>query len=78
MLGEIDSCGRMPTFGKVAVCAIVGNEDGAHHVSAECFQWLNDTGITIPAAVSVYWVGEAMGTVDYKDLPAVPSRGRRA
>lgn len=29
-LGETDASGRMPSFSKVAVAAIVGNEDGAH------------------------------------------------
>ncbi|HWI75919.1 MAG TPA: NAD(P)H-dependent oxidoreductase, partial [Sphingomicrobium sp.] len=28
---EMDDRGRSPAFGKVAVAAIVGNEDGAHH-----------------------------------------------
>jgi multimeric flavodoxin WrbA len=72
MLGETDELGRMPTFGKVAAVAVVGNEDGAHHVAAECFQWLNDTGFTVPAAGSVYWVGEAMGSVDYNQLDETP------
>jgi multimeric flavodoxin WrbA len=72
MLAELDDHGRMPTFGKVAVVAVVGNEDGAHHVAAECFQWLNDVGFTIPAAGSVYWVGEAMGSTDYQDLDETP------
>jgi multimeric flavodoxin WrbA len=72
MLGETDDRGRMPTFGKVAVVAVVGNEDGAHHVAAECFQWLNDTGFTIPVAGCVYWVGEAMGDIDYNQLDATP------
>lgn len=72
MLGETDDAGRTPLFGKVAVVAVVGNEDGAHHVAAECFQWLNDVGYTIPAAGSVYWVGEAMGSVDYNQLPHTP------
>ena len=26
--------------------ADLGNEDGAHHVSAECYQWLADVGFT--------------------------------
>ncbi|HEY3885713.1 MAG TPA: hypothetical protein VGL62_10925 [Vicinamibacterales bacterium] len=33
------------------------------------FQGLNDVGFTIPAAGMTYWVGEAMHTTDYKDLP---------
>jgi multimeric flavodoxin WrbA len=67
-LDEKDKHGRLPPFGKVAVVAVVGNEDGAHHCHAEVFQALNDLGFTIPAAGSTYWVGEAMGSTDYKDL----------
>lgn len=69
---ETDDRGRMPSFGKVAVIAIVGNEDGAHHVTAELLQALNDTGWTVPAQAACYWVGEAMHKTDFKDLPQVP------
>jgi multimeric flavodoxin WrbA len=74
MLGETDDARRTPVYGKVAVVAVVGNEDGAHHVSAECYQWLADVGFTIPAGGTVYWVGEAMGSTDYKDLPEIPDK----
>jgi multimeric flavodoxin WrbA len=74
MLGDVDDHGRMPTFGITALVAVVGNEDGAHHCAAECFQWLADTGFTIPASGSVYWVGEAMGSVDFTDLDKVPDK----
>jgi multimeric flavodoxin WrbA len=67
-LDDTDKKGRMPAFGKVAVVAIVGNEDGAHHCHAEIFQALNDIGFTIAACAGTYWVGEAMGSTDYKDL----------
>ena len=67
-LDETDKQDRMPSYGTVACCAIVGNEDGAHHCSAEIFQALNDVGFTIPANGMTYWVGEAMGDTDYKDL----------
>lgn len=71
-LSETDQTGRMPSFGKVAVAAIVGNEDGAHNVTASLFQALNDEGWTIPAGAANYWVGEAMQTTDFKDLARVP------
>ena len=73
-LGEIDDDGRYPTFGRVAVTAVVGNEDGAHHVHAEAHQALADVGFTIPAAAHPYWVGEAMGSVDFKDLDKTPDK----
>lgn len=73
-LDETDEQGRMPSYGKVAVAAIVGNEDGAHGSSAQIFQALNDVGWTIPAAAACYWVGEAMGSVDFKDLEKTPDK----
>ncbi|GAB2672564.1 flavodoxin family protein [Thalassiella azotivora] len=71
-ISERDDEGRMLTQGKVAVVAVVGNEDGAHHVHAELFQALDDVGFTIPAGGGTYWVGEAMGSTDYQDLDEVP------
>jgi multimeric flavodoxin WrbA len=71
-LSQTDSEGRPTLYGKVAVAAVVGNEDGAHLVSAELFQALNDVGYTIPAQGVTYWNGEAMAETDYQDLPKVP------
>ena len=71
-LSETDDRGRMPSYGKVAVAAIVGNEDGAHWSSAQLFQSLNDTGWTIPAVAACYWVGEAMHGTDFKELDETP------
>ncbi|KHK92884.1 flavodoxin family protein [Novosphingobium malaysiense] len=71
---ETDEKGRMPSYGKVAVAAIVGNEDGAHFCSAQMFQALNDVGWTIPSVAACYWVGEAMGATDFKDLSKTPDK----
>ena len=73
-LSETDDDGRLLTFGKVAAVGVVGNEDGAHHVSAELFQALDDVGFTIPAQAVTYWVGEAMQAVDYKDVSPTPEK----
>ncbi len=73
-ISETDEQGRPSMYGKVAAVAIVGNEDGAHHTSAEIFQSLVDVGFTIPAGGPTYWVGEAMGSVDYQDLDHKPSK----
>jgi len=73
-LSETDEQGRMPSYGKVAVAAIVGNEDGAHGSSAQIFQGLNDLGWTVPAVAACYWVGEAMGSTDFKDLEQTPEK----
>ena len=60
-LGETDDKGRMPSYGKVAIAAVVGNEDGAHHVAAEVLQALLEVGFSAPPGGVPYWVGEAMG-----------------
>ena len=73
-LGETDERSRMPSFGKVALVAVVGNEDGAHCVSAQLYQALSDTGWTVPASATAYWVGEAMGGTDFQDLPKIPDK----
>lgn len=73
-LGETDDLGRMISFDRVACVAVVGNEDGAHHVFADVAQALSDVGFTIPASGSTYWVGEAMQTVDLKDKPRIPDK----
>lgn len=73
-LSETDDKGRMPSYSKVAVAAIVGNEDGAHWSTSQLFQSLNDLGWTIPAAAACYWVGEAMGSTDFKDLDQTPEK----
>jgi multimeric flavodoxin WrbA len=71
-LGETDEQGRKSTYGKVAAVAVVGNEDGAHHVVAECLQALNDTGFSVAANGGTYWVGEAMQGVDYIEKETTP------
>src|SRR4051812_18931252 len=73
-LSETDDQGRMPSYSKVAVAAIVGNEDGAHFSTAQIFQSLNDVGWTVPAVGAIYWVGEAYGQVDFKDLTETPDK----
>ncbi|MBT2475902.1 NAD(P)H-dependent oxidoreductase [Microbacterium sp. ISL-103] len=77
-LSETDDDGRPILFDKVAIAGIVGNEDGAHHIAAILFQSLNDVGYSVPAQGSVYWNGEAMQTVDYKDLDSTPEKVAQA
>ncbi|GAB3144054.1 NAD(P)H-dependent oxidoreductase [Amycolatopsis stemonae] len=71
-LSETDAEGRPAMVGKVAVAAVVGNEDGAHKIVADLFQALNDTGFTVPAQGGTYWNGEAMKGGDYQDLAETP------
>lgn len=59
-------------YGKVAVVGVVGNEDGAHKITADLYQALDDVGYTIPAQGGTYWNGEAMHTTDYNDLDEAP------
>jgi multimeric flavodoxin WrbA len=71
-LGERDDMQRMPSYGRVGFAAVVGNEDGAHHVAAEVCQALAEVGFTIPTGGVTYWVGEAMGDTNYIDLETTP------
>lgn len=73
-LSDMDDDGRFVTYGKVAAVAVTGNEDGAHHITAELYQAPADVGFTIPANGVTYWNGEAMGKIDYKDLPETPEK----
>jgi len=71
-LSETDDQGRPSMYGKVAVVAVVGNEDGAHKIIADCFQALDDIGFTIPAGGGTYWNSEAMNPKDYIELEQTP------
>jgi multimeric flavodoxin WrbA len=71
-IAETDDENRPILLGKVALVAVVGNEDGAHNIVAEAFQALNDVGYSIPAQGCTYWNGPAMGKTDYNDLDEVP------
>jgi multimeric flavodoxin WrbA len=75
-ISETDDKDRPIAWDRVAVVGVVGNEDGAHHVAAEVMQGLNDVGFTVSPGGAVYWVGEAMGSVDFKDLDEIPSAVR--
>ena len=61
----------MPAAGKVAMVAVVGNEDGAHHCHAACFQALNESASPY-RPMGAYWVGEAMKSVNYIELKKLP------
>ncbi|WP_030960357.1 flavodoxin family protein [Streptomyces sp. NRRL S-378] len=73
-ISESDDQGRMLTYGKVAAVCVVGNEDGAHKVSADLFQGLNDVGFSLAPNAVTYWVGEAMQGTDYQDLDKTPEK----
>ncbi|MCX5417898.1 flavodoxin family protein [Streptomyces sp. NBC_00059] len=71
-ISETDDKGRQLFYGKVGIAAVVGNEDGAHKVSADLFQGLNDLGFTLAPGAVTYWVGEAQQGTDYQDLDRTP------
>ena len=71
---ELDEKNRMPTFGKVGLVAIVGNEDGAHHVAAEIYQAMNDLGFSLAPTAVTYWVGEAMTGKEYSEFKKPPEK----
>jgi multimeric flavodoxin WrbA len=71
---ELDDRQRMKTFGKVGLVAVVGNEDGAHHVSAQIYQALNDLGFSLAPTAVTYWVGEAMTGKEYSEFKTPPKK----
>jgi len=71
-LSETDDQGRPLVYGKVAAVAVVGNEDGAHKVSADLFQGLDDVGFPLAPGAVTYWVREAMQGTDHRDLDETP------
>ncbi|WP_367047936.1 NAD(P)H-dependent oxidoreductase [Streptomyces sp. Je 1-332] len=71
-MSETDDAGRPLMYGKVAALAVVGNEDGAHNVSADVFQACNDLGFSLAPHAVTYWVGEAKQGTDYQDLDETP------
>ena len=71
-IDQKDSRGRMPSYGKVAICCVVGNEDGAHHSAAEILSALLEVGFSVPSGGPTYWVGEAMSSDEYKDQKPSP------
>jgi multimeric flavodoxin WrbA len=73
-LSQTGDDGQLVVSSKVAIAAVVGNEDGAHHISGILFQGLNDVGFTIPAQGVTYWNGEAMHSTD----PQGPRRDPRS
>jgi multimeric flavodoxin WrbA len=75
-ISETDDRGQMPPADRVALVGVVGNEDGAHFVGSQLYQGLVDVGFTVPANGMAYWVGEAMGSTDFKDLDEVPDKVR--
>lgn len=77
-LSETDDKGRYMTYPKVAAVAIVGNEDGAHKITADIMQALNDVGFTFAANAATYWNGEAMQATNYVDLKEIPKKVTQA
>jgi hypothetical protein len=71
---ELDEKNRMMTFGKVGLVAVVGNEDGAHHVAAEIYQAMNDLGFSLAPTAVTYWVGEAMTGKEYSEFQEPPGK----
>jgi multimeric flavodoxin WrbA len=70
----LDEKNRMMTFGKVGLVAVVGNEDGAHHVAAEIYQAMNDLGFSLAPTAVTYWVGEAMTGKEYSEFQEPPGK----
>src|ERR1700744_6020087 len=65
---ELDEKNRMPTFGKVGLVVVVGNEDGAHHVAGEIYQAMNDLGFSLAPSAVDEWVVESSTVMVYSPL----------
>ena len=76
-LSDLDDRQRTPLFGKVALCVVVGNEDGNYHVGGITYQVLTDMGATVPAQPILYWHGPAGGSQDYTDLDEQPDNVKK-
>lgn len=73
-LSETDEEGRLKVYPRVAAAVIVGNEDGAHHITGILYQSLNDVGFTLAAQAVTYWNDEVHGDYrEFKDLPETPT-----
>src|SRR5664280_2931882 len=69
-LDEKDERGRMPSYGKVVIAAIVGNEDGAHHTAAEILGGFNRSSQHSPC-----WPIEASGQAPLRAFSSRASCG---
>uniref|UniRef100_A0AAU1TWE6 Flavodoxin n=1 Tax=Streptomyces sp. NBC_00119 TaxID=2975659 RepID=A0AAU1TWE6_9ACTN len=69
---QTDGQGRPLLYGKAAAVAVAGNEDGAHEVSADIFQALNDVGVSIAPGTVMYWVGQTQQGTDCQDFDERP------
>jgi multimeric flavodoxin WrbA len=65
--GETNAEGQYVYYGRVAGCAITGNEDGAKHCSMNILYSLQHLGFLIPPQADAYWVGEAGPGKSYRD-----------
>ncbi|MET7931427.1 hypothetical protein ABZT43_47925 [Streptomyces sp. NPDC005349] len=69
---QTDGQGRPLLYGKAAAVAVAGNEDGAHKVSADIFQALNDVGVSIAPGTVIHWVGQTQQGPDCQDFDERP------
>ncbi len=69
-LSETDDQDRPLTFGKVAVAAVVGNEDGAHHIGAILSNASTTSGSPSPPGASPSGKAKQAGTVRFGTDPA--------
>ncbi|MFF1570692.1 NAD(P)H-dependent oxidoreductase [Streptomyces sp. NPDC058293] len=69
---QTDGQGCPLLYGKAAAVAVAGNEDGAHKVSADISQALNDVGVSIAPGAVMYWVGQTQQGTDCQDLDERP------
>ncbi|WP_327302893.1 NAD(P)H-dependent oxidoreductase [Streptomyces sp. NBC_01298] len=74
-ISETADEGRMLTYGKVASVRVVGNEDGAHKISADPFQGLDDAGFSLAPNAVTYWGGATRSRSPLSPRCPPPSAG---
>src|SRR5690606_27260433 len=67
--GDRNEKGQYVYYGRVAGCAITGNEDGMKHCARDILYALQHIGYTIPPQADCGWVGEAGPGPSYGDRP---------
>ena len=62
-----DERGRMPSYGKVAVAVVTGNEDGVKHCATGILYGMQHLGFVIPPQADAGWIGEVGPGPSYLD-----------
>ncbi len=65
--GDLNEHGQYAYYGRVAVCLITGNEDGANHCAMSILYGLQHIGYAVPPQADASWLGEVGPGPSYLD-----------